>query len=160
MALNAYLRLKGQKQGEIKGGVTQKGREGAILVIAADHEVATPRDAATGRAAGRRVHSPFVINKTLDRSSPLLYNALVTNEIISEWELQFFAPAATGAEVQRYTVKLTNAIVTDIKFHLPNTQDPDLAKYSEYEEVAFTYQRIMWTWIDGGITAQDDVTIP
>ena len=33
-ALNAYLKLKGQKQGEIKGSVTQKGREGAIAVIA------------------------------------------------------------------------------------------------------------------------------
>jgi type VI secretion system secreted protein Hcp len=158
MALSAYLRLTGQKQGEIKGGVTQKGREGAILVIAADHEVATPRDAATGRA-GRRVHGPYVITKTLDRSSPLLYNALVTNEVISNWELQFFGAAATGAEVQRYTVKLTNAIITDIKFHLPNTQNPDLGKYAESEEVSFTYQRIMWTWIDGGITAQDDVTI-
>ena len=34
MALNAYLKLKGQKQGEIKGSVTQKGREGKIMVIA------------------------------------------------------------------------------------------------------------------------------
>jgi type VI secretion system secreted protein Hcp len=33
MALNAYLKLRGQKQGEIKGSVTQKGREGKILVI-------------------------------------------------------------------------------------------------------------------------------
>jgi hypothetical protein len=33
MALNAYLILKGQKQGEIKGSVTQKGREGTILVF-------------------------------------------------------------------------------------------------------------------------------
>lgn len=32
MALNAYLRMKGQKLGEIKGSVTQKGREGKIMV--------------------------------------------------------------------------------------------------------------------------------
>ena len=36
-ALNAYLKLKGQKQGEIKGSVTQKGREGRIAVIAVQH---------------------------------------------------------------------------------------------------------------------------
>ncbi|HRI69004.1 MAG TPA: type VI secretion system tube protein Hcp, partial [Polyangium sp.] len=43
MALNAYLRLKGQKQGEIKGSVTQKGREGSIMVIAVSHEIISPR---------------------------------------------------------------------------------------------------------------------
>jgi type VI secretion system secreted protein Hcp len=52
MALNAYLRLKGQKQGEIKGSVTQKGREGKILVIGAEHEVLSPRDASSGLATG------------------------------------------------------------------------------------------------------------
>ena len=30
MALNAYLKLKGASQGDIKGSVTQKGREDTI----------------------------------------------------------------------------------------------------------------------------------
>ncbi|HVK67514.1 MAG TPA: type VI secretion system tube protein Hcp, partial [Polyangium sp.] len=46
MALNAYLRLKGQKQGEIKGSVTQKGRENSIMIIAVSHEIMSPRDPA------------------------------------------------------------------------------------------------------------------
>ena len=79
MALNAYLRLKGQKQGDIKGSVTQKGREGKISVIAANHDIASPHDAASGQATGRRVHQPFVITKEVDKSSPLLYNVLVNN---------------------------------------------------------------------------------
>jgi len=33
-ALNAYLQLSAKKLGEIKGSVTQKGREGKIMVIA------------------------------------------------------------------------------------------------------------------------------
>ena len=32
MALNGYLSLTGQKQGDIKGSVTQKGRENKIMV--------------------------------------------------------------------------------------------------------------------------------
>jgi type VI protein secretion system component Hcp len=67
MALNAYLKLRGQKQGEIKGSVTQKGREGKI-----------------------------------------------------------------------------------------NNKNPELQRYSEYEEVSFTYQKIQWTWTDCGITTQDE----
>jgi len=82
MVLNAYLKLKGQKQGTIKGSVTQKGREGKIAVIAVTHEIISLRDAASGLPTGKRMHKPFVITKKLDKSSPLLYNALVNNENI------------------------------------------------------------------------------
>lgn len=165
MALNAYLKLKGQKQGEIKGSVTQKGREGKIMVIAVSHEIVSPRDAASGLPTGKRMHKPFVITKELDKSSPLLYNALVNNENISEWELQFWTPqlkaaTGTGQEVQHYTVKLTNANIASIAFRMANNKHPDLMKFAEYEEIAFTYQKIEWTWTDGGIMAMDDWESP
>jgi type VI secretion system secreted protein Hcp len=160
MALNAYLKLKGQKQGEIKGSVTQKGREGKIMVIAVSHDIVSPRDAASGLPTGKRMHKPFVITKELDKSSPLLYNALVNNENIQEWELNFWQPSATGAEKQHYTIKLTNANIASIDFRMANNKHPDLMKFNEYEEVAFTYQKINWTWIDGGISAEDDWESP
>ena len=163
MALNAYLSLRGEKQGEIKGSVTQKGREGKIMVIAAEHGVASPRDPASGLATGRRVHKPFMITKELDMSSPLLYAGLAANEIFPTWELQFWAPAVntavgggTGAEVMRYTVRLTNASISDIRFCMLNTKDPELMRYAEFEEVSFVYQRIDWTWMVGGKTSGDD----
>lgn len=53
MALNAYLKLKGQQQGDIKGLVTRKGREGTIEVIEANHEIVSPRDAASGLPTGK-----------------------------------------------------------------------------------------------------------
>lgn len=160
MALNAYLKLKGEKQGEIKGSVTQKGRENSIMVIAVNHDIVSPRDVQSGMPTGKRQHRPFVITKELDKSSPLLYNALVNNENIKEWELQFWQPSPTGAEKQHYTVKLTNANIASIGFKMPNNKNPELTRYAEYEEVAFTYQKIEWTWKDGGITALDDWQAP
>ena len=165
MALQAYLNLKGQRQGEIKGSVTQKGREGKIAVIAVSHEIISPRDPASGLPTGKRMHKPFVVTKELDKSSPLLYNALVNNENIPDWQLQFWTPqlkATTGSgnEVQHYTVKLTNANVASIAFRMANNKHPDLMKFAEYEEIAFTYQKIEWTWNDGGITALDDWEAP
>jgi type VI secretion system secreted protein Hcp len=160
MALNAYLKLKGQKQGEIKGSITQKGREHKIAVIAVSHEVISPRDPASGLPTGKRMHKPFVITKELDKSTPLLFNALTNNENIPEWELQFWRPSGTGAEQQHYTVKLTNANVASINFRMSNNKHPDLMKFAEYEEIAFTYQKIEWTWVDGGITAMDDWETP
>lgn len=135
------------------------------MIIAVSHEVLSPRDSASGQATGKRQHKPFVITKELDKSSPLLYKALINNENISEWELQFWTPqvaAATcvGAERQHYTVKLTNARICDIKFSMLNNKNPELARFAEFEEIAFTYQKITWTWNDGGIKAQDDWESP
>ena len=165
MALNAYLKLKGQKQGEIKGSVTQKGRENKIMVIATSHEIISPRDAASGLPTGKRMHKPFVVTKEIDKSSPLLYNALVNNENISDWELQFWTPqlkatSGVGTEVNHYTVRLYNANIASINFRMANNKHPELMKFAEYEEVAFTYQKIEWTWNDGGIMAMDDWEAP
>jgi len=161
MALNAYLKLTGQKQGDIQGSVTQKGREGKIMVIAVSHEIISPRDEISGQATGKRQHKPFVITKELDKSTPLLFKALVTNENITSWELQFFGAktkSGTGAgiETNNYTVKLTNANIAGIKSIMLNNKDPELVKFAPYEEIEFTYEKIEWTWIDGGITATDD----
>lgn len=165
MALNAYLRLKGQKQGDIKGSVTLKGREGTIAVIAVSHEIVSPRDPASGLPTGKRMHKPFVITKELDKSSPLLQKLLCTNEMISELTIQFWTPQirstiGVGSEVQHYTVKLTNANIASVSFRMLNNKNPELVRYAEYEEIAFTYQKIEWTWVDGGITASDDWETP
>jgi type VI secretion system secreted protein Hcp len=156
MASTAYLRLKGQKTGPIKGGVTQKGREDMIAVIAVNHSIDSPRDPASGLATGKRQHHPFVITKELDRSSPVLYQVLVTNENLTQFDLLFWQPAASGAEQQTYTIKLSNAHIVSIHFVMPNTRDPDTARFNPFEEIAFTYEKIQWTWNDGGITAEDD----
>lgn len=160
MALNAFLTIKGKRSGLIKGSVTIKGREDKILVIAASHQLSTPTSSASAMAVGRKIHSPFVITKELDRSSPLLYSALATNENITEWRLEFWGPSAkvagAGKEIQKYTVILTNARVSNIRFVMPNVKDPELVKFNEYEEVSFSYQKIEWIWTDGGISATDD----
>lgn len=161
MALNAFLTLEGKKQGSVKGSVTQKGREGTIMVIAANHEVLMLMNNSGGAAVGKRVHKPFVITKELDKSTPLLYQALVSNEQLTKWVLKFYAPATTaagggGQEKQHFTIELTNASIAGIKFVLPNTKDPETVKLNPYEEIEFVYQKIQWTWTDGGITSMDD----
>ena len=161
MAMMAYMYAKGQKSGQIKGSITQKGREDAIGVIAMSHEIVSPRDPQSGLPTGQRMHKPFVITKELDKSSPILYNALCTNENLTEVVIKFWTPqikAATGVggEVQHYTVKLTNANIASISFRQANIRHTDLVKFTEYEEIAYTYQKIEWTCNDGASTPDDD----
>jgi len=156
MALNAYLRVVGTKQGEIKGSVTQKGREGRIAVIALEHEFLSPRDARTGMASGQRQHNPLTIRKEMDRASIGLRTMLIGNETAKDWELQLFRAAPTGVETNYLTIRLTNAGIASIDMTMPNNKDAELTKLETYEEIAFVYQRIEWTWVDGGLVAQDD----
>jgi len=160
MAMMAYGYLKGQKSGQIKGSVIQKGREDSIAVIAVSHAIVSPRDPQSGLPTGQRMHKPFVFTKELDKATPILYNVLCTNENLTEavfkfWTPQIRATSGTGSEVQHFTIKLTNANIASIDFRMANIRHPDLVKFTEYEEVALTYEGIEWTWMDGGISASD-----
>lgn len=160
MALDAYMWLKGSTQGTIEGSVTRPGREGSIKVIAVNHEVISPTDPASGLPTGKRRHTPFTITKEVDRSSPLLMNALVSNEQIDELSVEFWRPSVTGKEEQFYTIELSNARIADIRFEMLNNQYPENAQHEIREHVSFTYQRITWTYTDGGITSTDDWEAP
>jgi type VI secretion system secreted protein Hcp len=157
-----YLTLKGQKQGDIKGSVTQKGRENSIQVQYLQSKIVSPRDAASGLPTGKRQHEPLVWRKTVDKSTPLLLSALVTNENITEAHFKFWKPSTTGAEQQYFTIDLTNANLASSNLYHPDSYDSTApsAGSSDLEEWSFTYQKIRWTFTDGGITAEDDWETP
>jgi len=155
MALNAYLSLKGETIGDIKGSVTQAGREGSILVVAVDHEIVSPRDTASGLPTGKRQHSPITIIKEVDKSSPLLYTCLTNNETLAEWKLQFWQPSANGQEQQHYTIYLTNASINAIQLEMLNNRYPENMPHRERERISFTYHKIAWVWNEESITSED-----
>lgn len=148
MALNAYLKITGSKQGVIKGSTIQKGKEGLIEIIAFEHEIVSPRDAATGQATGRRQHKHLVITKELDKSTTALSQALIQNEVLTSFELKFYTPNKMGAaggqgtQVNHFTIRLKNASVVGIRTIMPNNKNPELSKYAEYEECSFIYEEI------------------
>lgn len=160
MALSAYLSIRAERQGPIRGSGTQRGGEGKILVVSVQHEIVCPRDPTTGQPTGKRIHKPFVATKELDRASPLLYAVLCTNENLAEVRVDFWTATSMGQEKQHFTVRLTNANISGITFKMANIRSSRLARFPEYEEVSFTYQKIEWTWHDGGIFAADDWESP
>ena len=144
-----YLKIKGQKQGEIRGEVTERGKENTIKAISLDHQIVSPRDAASGLPTGKRQHKPLSIIKMLDKASPLLYNALVTNENLPEVNISFYRLSNLNAANELYySIRLTNANISSIK--MITKEDGTLT-----EEISFTYQKIAWTYTNGGITAED-----
>lgn len=160
MALNANLKLKGKQMGDIKGSVVQKGREGMIAVHSFHHHITSPRDSASGQATGKRQHGPFTIIKEIDKSTPLLHKAHATNESFKTWEMKCFAPktsaaAGGGQEVNHFNIVLTDATITSMLSIMENNLVTEDSKLPLMEEVSFVYSKIEWTWVDGGITAED-----
>ena len=155
-ALNAYLRITGEVQGEIKGSVTQAGREDSIMVIAYDHTLTSPRDATTGLPTGKRQHAPLRVTKEIDKSTPLLMNAWANNEKLTDFELRFWRPSLSGQEVQFYTIKLYNAHIVSIQQEMLNNKVPENMQYLEREHLTFVYERLERIYEDDGITAEDD----
>ena len=156
-ALNAYMYITGVKTGQVKGSVTQKGRENSIMVIAFEQMTKMEMGSATG-VTGKRNVGPIIITKEVDKSSPLLRQILNTNESIKEAIIQFWQPSASGKESQHYTVKLTQARIVSMKTVMLNNKIPSNMQLKEYEEITISYGRAEWTWMDGGITTVEDAS--
>ncbi len=135
-AVAGTLAVTGQKQGSFGNS--------PMILIGMSHEIVSPRDAATGQATGKRQHKPFTITKELDKATPLLLNALATNETLTSVLIGLLKPNGQ----QLATIKLTNA---QLSHYLANGLT---------EHWSFTYQKITWTYVDGGITAEDDWEAP
>lgn len=148
----AYMWVTGNNQGDIEGSVTVAGREDTIKVYDMEHEVAIPTDE-RGSPTGARFHGPLTITKEVDKSSPLLHQALTTGERL-DIDLKFFRTTPSGAEEQYYTVKLEDAMIVSIKSQF-TTDNEKGTELGYMEDVAFVYDKITWTWEPEGIESQD-----
>lgn len=157
MALSGYLTVEGATQGVIEGSVTEARREGTIEVYGWSHEVISPRDAATGLPTGKRQHKPLTVTKELDKSTPLLAQALVTNENLTSVLLDIYKPNRDGTEELGYSIELVNAQIVGIQQEQLINQYADNADQPVREHVSFVYQRIVWTWHPDSTSAEDTV---
>jgi type VI secretion system secreted protein Hcp len=150
------MQVTGQKQGLIRGEVTQKGREGQHRVLAYSHEIVIPRDATTGLPTGKRQHQPFRIVKLLNAGSPSLMTAMTSGENLSTVVIDVWTPTAVGTELKLVTYTLTDARIVSLRPWMPNHSDPSAQTYPPAEEIAFTYQSIKVTYQPGGTESSDD----
>jgi type VI secretion system secreted protein Hcp len=107
-------------------------------------------------SSGRRVHRPLVITKEIDKSSPMLYQALCTGERLLEVKLDWFRIDETGTEELYYSVQLKNALISKVKPWMPNAMDASMSGFRHMEDVSIIYEKIIWTWELDGIEYEDE----
>jgi type VI secretion system secreted protein Hcp len=136
--IDAYLKVKGAKSGDVKGGAVTKGASkynGWSRVRGVHWDVISPRDAHSGLPSGKRQHHPLVITKRADPASLVFAMMLSTNENATSVELDICRDDAGLSKVYM-NYKLTNATVSAYNtFSAPDTGHM-------METVQFSYQKI------------------
>lgn len=162
MALQAWVAVKGAKQGQFKGESTNARRKDKwIRILSFLYEVTSPRDLASGQASGKRQHKPIEIIKEWGASSPQLLSALANNEVLELVEFEFEKVGADGVESTYQTVTLTNASVSDVRQFSPELclcqgEGAKDSEYRELEKVQFTFQKIREENREAGTVFSDD----
>ncbi|MCD6025562.1 MAG: Hcp protein [Solimicrobium sp.] len=160
MPMHCFLTLEGKNQGKIEGSVAIKGHEGKIEILAVDHTIDIPSNALSGKPSGQRVHGPKVLTKEIDKSSPKLFQALTSGEQFKSVVLEYYRISPKGTEEKYYTVRLSNAILTKMRAWVPNINSPENKQMGHMEDIAFTYEKITWTFDPDGIEAEDSWLAP
>jgi type VI secretion system secreted protein Hcp len=163
MAMPAYMSITGETQKDITREASSKASLGVsyqeshanqIKVIAFEHTVAVPRDPLSGTPTSKRVHHPLRVTKPLDRTSPLLMQALTESEGLVV-TIQCYRPADQGEEPY-YEIILDEATIVEIRDVMPDCLEKDVGHRTQMQEVSFAYKNITWKHLAAGTEAGDD----
>lgn len=159
MAMTIYMKVTGKNQGEIQGDCTQQGRENMIIGYSMDHTVEIPRDTHTGLPTGQRIHKPFEITTNMGKHTPKLFQACCSGEQM-DVETDFYRINEKGQEEKYFSIKLQNAIIVESREWFPETFMEENKPYKHMQDIFFTYETIIWTYVIDGIEAEDSWKTP
>lgn len=139
MANPVYLTLNGDLQGLISAGCCSLASIGnkaqimhldQIMVLGLSH----------GLTRAQNVnHQMLVIQKPVDKSSPLLSKAITENECMT-CDFEYYRTNRFGINELYYKVKLINARIASIKHIVPHTITNSQGQPEE--SISFTYESI------------------
>ena len=164
MANPAFIKIQGTNQGLITAGACSVESVGNMAVedhidesriLEVLHKVYIPKDPHSGMATGQRIHEAIELTKMTDKASPLLYNALSSNEVLDTVEIKYYRPSATGALEHYLLTTLSQAQIAGISHYLPNVLDVSKAHINQYEIVSISYSKIVIEHVVAGTTFED-----
>jgi type VI secretion system secreted protein Hcp len=160
-----YMSIEGSTQGKITEGATtpesvgniyQNGHEDETMVKAFTHNIMVPRNTTTGQPTGQRTHNPLIVTKMIDKSSPLLYNALTTGETLTKVELKWYRTSYAGKPEHYYTMVLEDAVITDMEATMAAQEEAGTAQVVPVEKVSFSYRKVSWRHETASTSGEDD----
>jgi type VI secretion system Hcp family effector len=160
MALNAYAELL--VDGELLDGDTSVNEMGGIDVSSDHIECFSVSwgSRLNNRTPSRRRRNkvnkqPITILKPIDKTTPLLYQAIATNQRIDCTLKIFGINSDTGETVHAFTLKLDQATLISLKSLSPNTLNADTALLPLTDQLELLAQTLTYTDEINGIEYED-----
>lgn len=154
MANPGYMTITGKAQGLISAGCSsqdsignkyQSAHTDEIMVIAYHHNMANIGN------LNKPTHGPILITKGVDKSSPLLAQALSSREEIN-CTISFYRVSSFGIQEKFYSVSVQGGIIVDLTSDMPHAVLHGDAEPEE--QLAIRYREITWTHHLAGTTGQ------
>ncbi|MGH8484240.1 MAG: Hcp family type VI secretion system effector [Pseudomonas sp.] len=165
MPTPAYIEITGKVQGLISrdaftkdsvGNIYVEGHENEIMAQEIRHKITVPTDPQSGQPTGRRVHHPFTFTCGLNKAVPLMYQALVTGEVLSQVTISWYRTSAEGTQEYFFLTQLEDAVIVDINTVLPHVQRLENENFTQLIEVSMSYRKIGWLHNIANTEAEDD----
>jgi type VI secretion system secreted protein Hcp len=169
MPMPCYISIEGATQGFITqgaftsdsvGNIFVEGHEDEMIAYEVEHLVEVPIQPLNGVTAGPRIHRAIKITTILSNAIPLLYNALVTSEVLTEVRLTWYRTSFEGKIECFFTTKLTDAVVTAIDCKMPHCEPTSHRSFTQLIDISFNYRMINWNHDLCQTTGGDDWRIP
>ncbi|MXF45852.1 type VI secretion system tube protein Hcp [Raoultella sp. Lac2] len=151
MSNPACLWFTDENGSPIVGGSMVLGREGSIEIKSLSHHLAIPTDRNTGKLTGTRIHTPILIQKEFDRTTPLLARAICKGITLRSAEIKMYRINEAGFEVEYFNILLENVKVTGVTPSL----HPGAVSGTHLENIELRYETIQWKYTDGNIIFKD-----
>jgi type VI secretion system secreted protein Hcp len=103
---------------------------------------------------GKRSYKPISFRKRIDRTSPLIAQALAENHAVDA-DFHFFRTDEGGKVSEYFRVAVTRGAVVSFREVLDDALDPAHATRPPLEEVGLLFQRIAWTDLVNGVSFED-----
>lgn len=119
------------------------------------YHVTMPRDPQAGQPSGRRIHMPASVTKFVDKSSPLLLNAIASGKQL-KIVANFYRTTKVGGQENYYRVTFGDVTLVDLNPYTPDVLNPQNVGYRDMEEVKFTYKSVDVDHLIASTSGSDD----
>jgi type VI secretion system Hcp family effector len=152
MANHGYMTITGTTQGLISAGCStqdsignkcQAGHRDEIMVLSLNHVMEHVAN------SKRATHQPIIITKNIDKSSPLLAQAMANLELL-DCKVTFYRVSPHGVQERFYTIEINGARISRLMVDMPHAM---LESDEEaQEQVSIRYRDISWVHHLAGTT--------
>ncbi|MCY0858671.1 type VI secretion system tube protein TssD [Cupriavidus sp. D39] len=142
MGLPVYVEIETAEGKKIAGECTEAEHKDWIFGFGFSSGVSIPTDPNSGKVTGSRVHMPFEFAKPVDKSSPILFQAMCKGGLLKKVVVDLMQKDQSGNEVNFYRYTFSEAQIVAMTAESPDIRDVGQQFVACHEKVRIRYRKV------------------